>query len=394
MKLQPSLTMQHLHFHFKYDIHITQVPPMRASRRWREAILKNTKLMTLVIALFFFSFYICKATDHEEPTKDELVNEGLFYANQGNHEEASKCFEEALGLDPDYASAHALIGDSLTTLGKKSEGKEHIFHALSLYEASISQDPTNIAMLLNIASCYGMLKNIDEANKRYQEALEILNCKGTEDEKEKCARIHYSIAMLYSKDPNSLSIIRSRCQEAIRIKPDYWKAHLVLGIVYLEAGENGDARLELLKAKELCDFENATIYATLATANSRRGYYEEAFAQMDKAIALADIYNFTPYKKSITYYNLGYTLYEVRRYEEAKEAYEKALELRPNYQKALYWAGINSAIVDGCSAGEEYVSKLRELNEEEASKLRRNVWLRCMPTSAKIILGCRITTEQ
>jgi tetratricopeptide (TPR) repeat protein len=57
---------------------------------------------------------------------------GMEYVGAGRHEEAARCFQELLGIDPDYIPAYQQAGKALQALGRTDE-------ALAVWRAGIDQ---------------------------------------------------------------------------------------------------------------------------------------------------------------------------------------------------------------------------------------------------------------
>src|SRR5437867_655136 len=57
---------------------------------------------------------------------------GMEYVGAGQHEEAARCFQELLGIDPDYVPAYQQAGKALQALGRTDE-------ALAVWRAGIDR---------------------------------------------------------------------------------------------------------------------------------------------------------------------------------------------------------------------------------------------------------------
>jgi Tfp pilus assembly protein PilF len=62
----------------------------------------------------------------------DYLNEGLLQAGEGRDEEAAKAFRKALGVRPDWAEAHSLLGSALAQTGKYSEAEAELRKAVAL----------------------------------------------------------------------------------------------------------------------------------------------------------------------------------------------------------------------------------------------------------------------
>jgi len=57
---------------------------------------------------------------------------GLILAEEGRHAEAAKAFRQALGIKPDWAEAHSLLGSALAETGELSEAEKELRQAVQL----------------------------------------------------------------------------------------------------------------------------------------------------------------------------------------------------------------------------------------------------------------------
>jgi Tfp pilus assembly protein PilF len=62
----------------------------------------------------------------------DYLKSGLLQAGEGRDEEAAKAFRQALGIRPDWAEAHSLLGSSLARAGKYAEAEAELRKAVAL----------------------------------------------------------------------------------------------------------------------------------------------------------------------------------------------------------------------------------------------------------------------
>lgn len=62
----------------------------------------------------------------------DYLKSGLILAGEGRDEEAAKSFRAALGIRPDWAEAHSLLGSALARAGKYSEAEAELRKAVTL----------------------------------------------------------------------------------------------------------------------------------------------------------------------------------------------------------------------------------------------------------------------
>lgn len=62
----------------------------------------------------------------------DYLKSGLILAGEGRDEEAAKSFRAALGIRPDWAEAHSLLGSSLARAGNNTEAEAELRKAVTL----------------------------------------------------------------------------------------------------------------------------------------------------------------------------------------------------------------------------------------------------------------------
>ncbi|MGH9879005.1 MAG: tetratricopeptide repeat protein, partial [Nitrososphaerales archaeon] len=67
-------------------------------------------------------------------TAEDCVERGYKEANLGKHDEAIKCFDKAIAIDPNHAGAWAGRGNVFVNLGKHDE-------AIKCFDKAIAIDP-------------------------------------------------------------------------------------------------------------------------------------------------------------------------------------------------------------------------------------------------------------
>lgn len=153
-------------------------------------------------------------------------------------------------------------------------------------EAAISIDPSN-------AYAYGSLGNIYDHLGRYQETVELL-------------------------------------ERYLKAHPDNAFAHIEIGYAYNELGRTADAIRSARRAIEL-DPEDAYAYAELSDSYLQLKRYTEAAAMARKAVALAVTDN-----DYAALNNAGTTLFELHQYQQAEDAFQRALRFNPDTAYARF----------------------------------------------------------
>ena len=136
------------------------------------------------------------------------------------------------------------------------------------------------------------------------------------------ADFHYKLANNFFYDHNTVMAIRE-CYAALEIDPNHADAHHLLGFLYFGRKQYADAISHFQKAIEAREdfYEAVTNLGAVYLAQKR---WEEAIEQFEKLTRM-QLYP-TP---SVAHVNLGWALYNLRRYSEALEHYKLALFLNP-----------------------------------------------------------------
>ena len=205
--------------------------------------------------------------------------------------DAMNCFEQALGLDPDLAEAHALLGDAhrLTALYGLRPAPEAVALARASAERALAIDSRQVealATLANIATTYDW--DLAAGTRLYDRALAI--------------------------DP---SHVRSLAERAIM---------LIVTEVLQPALEN-DILQYIHRAREL-DPLNAWILAVESMGLACLGRLPEAIAAGERAVAM-DADNFT------AHWTLVVALAWAERHEDALRAAEPALAISGRHPRIL-----------------------------------------------------------
>lgn len=177
-------------------------------------------------------------------------------------------------------------------------------------------------------------KDIQEMLKKYEsyddkiKALEILierisneksYNKNPDFRKSVLSKVYEQMATIYNNAGNEDGVINS-CSQIITLDPSNGMSYYNRGSIYSNWGDY---------EKALADFNDAAILLpNYASLYNNRGMALEQFGRLDEA--LIDYNHAIELEPSpIIYYNRGNLLYEMKKYNEAKEDYEKYLTLDP-----------------------------------------------------------------
>lgn len=118
---------------------------------------------------------------------------------------------------------------------------------------------------------------------------------------------------------------RVQLEEAVSLDPDYWKAYLNLANYYLHEKDYRKADQYLVEALTIQP-EDVTGLSMMALVQARRGQKDDALYFAREAVKHRIL-------RPKVYGMLGRTMFELKRYQDAINCYEKGLELKPGLDK-------------------------------------------------------------
>ncbi|MGO9526022.1 MAG: tetratricopeptide repeat protein, partial [Verrucomicrobiia bacterium] len=234
---------------------------------------------------------------------------GMQLQGSGQMQEAIRCYEQALRLDPDLADAHINLGTALMQTGRIQEAIGHYEQALRI-KPDFSKGHNALGIAL------ARLGRLPEAISHYEQAVRIDPAH---------FEAHNNLGVALAQTGNFEEAI-AHYEQALRIKPDYADAYVNVGAALVDLGRPEDAIRyceEALRIKpNYADAEN-----NLGVALAQTGNIEEAIAHYEQAVWLnpdfAEAHN-----------NLGNALAQAGRIPEAIEHLQQALRIKPDLTRA------------------------------------------------------------
>jgi tetratricopeptide (TPR) repeat protein len=282
--------------------------------------------------------------------------------------ESEEKYREAIAADPDFAAAYNKLGLALADQGRFDDAIEQYGKAAELWE--IAKSPDRKLALHNWADALRSKKLYEEAAKKYDEVIAAdpdfapayngLGIALADQQRFDDAIVQYSkAATLYETagSPARKLALRNwadalrakklyeesvkKYDEAIAADPDFALAYNGLGIVLADQQRFDDAIVQYCKAAELWEIakspDRKLALCNWADALRAKKLYEEAARKYGEAIAADPDF-------AAAYNELGFTLAEQERFDDAIVQYRKAAELlenakSPDRKLALYnWA--------------------------------------------------------
>jgi tetratricopeptide (TPR) repeat protein len=183
-------------------------------------------------------------------------------------------------------------------------------------------------------------KNLVPSRRKFKQAIELdptfaLAYAGLA----RAAADHY---WLGSGGRDALHETRRAAEQALAISPDLSEGHLALGTYYYMTLDYDAALKELNIAEEGLP-GNSDLLLWKAFMLRRRGMWDQALRDMKRALALNP-------RDAEANAEIGFTLLNMRRYEEADVYYCDALDLAPDYPVAKIYSSMLPLLRDGSAA--------------------------------------------
>lgn len=176
------------------------------------------------------------------------------------------------------------------------------------------------------------------------------------------AKAHTELAVVYLQNAR-INVALDELKIAISIDKNYFPAHNVMGLVYMELREDSLAQDSFDRALSLAPDD--------PDVNNNYGWFLCQRGQEEKSIkffltALKNPLYATPQK---SYLNAGICLQKKNDYKGANEFFQKALKIDPdNPQTLLYLAKLHYKL-DNLTEAKSYISKMNKLQEPSAEVL-------------------------
>ena len=210
------------------------------------------------------------------------ILEGSGYFGEDKYSEGMKCFEEAISLDPQSASAHGWLSWAHLMnvwFGPSATRKQSLKKAFELAEKCKALDDTH-------GGCYGALSHAYLMKRDYDKAI-------------------------------------SEGKRSVELNPNTSTYAVNYGWALRSVGRYEDALLEYERALRLNPLDKARPLEHICTTYNMMRRHEEAIETCKKVIELAP-------RSLPSYINLAVAYIELDQMDEAREAADKVLKINPN----------------------------------------------------------------
>lgn len=231
---------------------------------------------------------------------------GLAYDFDGHPAEAQAAYRKAISIDSRRAAFHNNLAASLIRSGSPSAG-------ISEFRKALEIDPANQNANMNLASLY-------LASKQYEAALRCLQAAQVERSQDPLALLELTSAYFGAGNARAGRDVAARLAKIPNLEP---AVHFSLGLQLAGAGE-----------------------------------YEQAVQQF-AAIPASE-------RDVATDLNLGMAESELKRFQEAREAYDNALRRDPSNPDAFLHIGLDAAATGNDSAALDWITQAHTKAPERA----------------------------
>lgn len=253
----------------------------------------------------------------EDDCMAAMLNMANSYDDLGELEKAEQCYIDASNLDPTDPAA-------FDEWGKFYHRQHRYDEALACLEQASRLVPHDLGYL------EGRAEVLDDM-ERYDEEIEVLRLIVVEDPN--YASAWYNLGWAYSKIGEYQCALEA-CKQSILLDPEDASYQRMAGFVYSEMEEYETALDYYNKAREL-DLDDIEVLVNKIYALIQLDRYEEALQDCDKYLAVdsdAAIWNSKGFAIFHLLDNPDGTPHTLN---EAQQAYEEALKLDPEYDKAF-----------------------------------------------------------
>ena len=271
---------------------------------------------------------------------EQLLDQGMVLDQQGQPEEALRCYDMAISLTPELARAHFQRGTILLDRGDAQE-------ALEAFTKAVQHKPDSAGAHFNVGAAHTRLDQHESAVTAYRRALALkpdfaeaemalgtaLEELGQDDAAVASYRRALEIRLDYVESHEKLVKLLGRLgrshelaavyRRMLELDPDNLEVLYNLGLVLRHLGRMQDAAIHFRRAVELSpDFIDAHCNLGDISIGLRR--FDDAVASYRKVLQLEP-------ENAGVHHNLAAALKDMGRLDEALESYYRALAIKPDF---------------------------------------------------------------
>ena len=246
---------------------------------------------------------------------------------------AISCYRQAIKLKPDFFPAYYSLGKLLTI-------REKFPQAIAVYRQAVKHNPDNPQFHFCLAQALAQQKQWQQAITQYRKATEL---------DENFAAGYYGLGTVLARQQKWFQASKNY-QKAIELQPRYWEAHYQLGNV-LEKQQKWSPAIAAYQNVIKIYPQFIPAYLRLGAIFQAQSKYRPALKFYHQAVELAPELSeieqqaIAAYKEAVysnsesnfkQYHQLATLLRSKSFFSEAISAYQKAIELNPQFLGAYY----------------------------------------------------------
>jgi serine/threonine protein kinase/Tfp pilus assembly protein PilF len=246
------------------------------------------------------------------------------YQDLENLQNAIAQFENAIGVDKNYAPAYAAMGMAYSIgFQQKNQGRNWLENARTSCERALAITPQLAEGHTCLGQVYVLTGQYDDAVQQFEKSLDLDH---TSDETLR------ALAAAHVKTGN-VAAAEDAYRKAISLRPNYWSVYSAFGWFYFNQARYANAAEMFRKAIELAPLNYAG-YSNLGAIYLYQANYSGAVDQLKHSITLRP----TPE----AYGNLGAAYFYLRRYDDSAHSLQQALKIDDN--DWLNWGNLGDTL--------------------------------------------------
>ena len=266
----------------------------------------------------FFLLAITSATVFAQADKaDEYLQAARKLRKEGKCAEALPLFKKAIEAKPTLAAAHYELGWCHNEMQQYEE-------ALPVLEKALKLDPTNFRIIYESGFAQYKLGKTDEALVNFNRVLQM--------------------------------------------NTSFTKAYIARGDLYKDVQKNTNAALaDFLKAFSI-DSTEKKLHYRIGWCYNDLGKFSDAVPYLQKATSFEE-------QNYLSYSELGFSLFSLKRYDEAMGHLNKANTLKPGFETTIYYIGLCQVKQNKKQDAVQKYNELVQLNSNYAALLLNEIKL-------------------
>ncbi len=246
----------------------------------------------------------------------------LNYDKIENIENAIRVFTRALSLDPNYALAHAGLGEAYWKMYEARRESRWVEQVRQACERARQLNPA----LAQVHVCLGTIaNNTGHPERAVAEFEQAIKLEPTNDD------AYRALGAAYQNLGKPAEADRTY-RQAIELRPHYWAGYSWLGAFYYHQARYKEAE-EMFRQVVALVPDSFRGYYNLGAVHVEQGRYAEAIEVLERSLAIRPT--------ATAYSNLGNAYFYSRRFQEAARAFEQAVKL--DEQDYLFWWNLGDA---------------------------------------------------